>query len=66
MRGFSLIAYCSSVQKSESSFGQQQVVSTETMLGGAEIDGEEDENEKRLCLFGNNPFVYIFHAFLYY
>lgn len=30
------------------------MVSTETMVGGAEIEREEDEGEMRTCLLENN------------
>lgn len=40
--------------------GQQHVVSTELVVGGAGMNNKEDKEKERLGLFGNNISVYIY------
>lgn len=65
-KDFSLIAYCGHVPNSGSNASRQLVVSGKQMVGGAVIDGKENEKEERLCLFGFHISVDIHYAFLRY
>lgn len=58
------MSYYAFLLKFGSVSGQQQTVSTQTVLGGSKVDGKEVEEEERLCLVGNIISVDIFYTFL--
>lgn len=39
---------------------------TEEVVGRTALNGEEDGEKERLCMFENNDSIYIFYAFLDY
>lgn len=61
-----MISVCESVQNLKSGSGQQNVVSTESVVGGIALIEEEDAEEERLCSSGNSTSAGIIYGFLNY
>lgn len=62
----SLISFPVSVLNLRPGSGQRQVASTETVLNGTVVDGEENKEAECQCISGNSIDVDIFYTFLDY
>lgn len=58
-----LISYHDLALNLASAAGLQQAVSSEAVVGGNVVDVEEDDKERRLCLFEYSIYVNILYVF---